>query len=326
MKKIIILFTFILVGCSSKTQKRYVPDSNGNLNSVTVVMSNSLWEGELGEVVRNEIASIYEGLPIDEPQFSLKQIPPKVFEGFARNSRNILWFRKDSLPRFELRQDQFAKPQILVYFSGEDQDIMKEYVLENTKLIQGLFQENERKEKLRRIEKSVANENSLENRFNISLTYPSAYKTVKDTTNFVWIEKPVQKGTLNIVAYSLPMTTSFKEEPLETIVRMRDSIGELYIPGRLRNTHMVTEKEYLPYLFKTTLNEKEAFLTKGMWAVNKRDYMAGPFVNYTIKDTVNKRWMVIEGFTFAPSVAKRDYMFELNTILSTFSEKQEEKN
>ena len=46
--------------------------------------------------------------------------------------------------------------------------------------------------------------------------------------------------------------------------------------------------------------------------------MAGPFVNYMINDSVQKRIIVIEGFAFAPSVSKRDYMFELNTILSTF--------
>lgn len=320
MKKIFFLF-FIISGCfSKKKQPHYLPNSNGNLNSITVVMSNIQWEGDLGGVVREKIASIYEGLPMDEPRFSLNQISPKIFDGFARNSRNILWFRKDSLAKFELRQDQFARPQIVAYFSGEDQDIMKEYVLENTKLIQQLFQENERKEKLRRIEKSVTNENSLESRFNISLTYPSAYKTVKDTTNFIWIEKPIRKGTLNIIVYSLPITTSFNEKSLTKIIKMRDSIGKIYIPGRLPKTYMITEKEYLPYFFKTTLDKKETFLTKGMWAVSGKDYMAGPFVNYLIKDTINKRWMVIEGFAFAPSQSKRDYMFELNTVLSSFRE------
>ena len=53
-----------------------------------------------------------------------------------------------------------------------------------------------------------------------------------------------------------------------------------------------------------------------MWEV-KRDYMAGPFVNYMVEDTLNKRWLVVEGFAFAPSVSKRDYMFELNSILSS---------
>ena len=45
--------------------------------------------------------------------------------------------------------------------------------------------------------------------------------------------------------------------------------------------------------------------------------MAGPYVNYIIKDTLNKRNIVIEGFSFAPSESKRDYMFELNTIITT---------
>ena len=65
------------------------------------------------------------------------------------------------------------------------------------------------------------------------------------------------------------------------------------------------------------LNGKQDYLTKGTWEV-KNDFMAGPFVNYMISDTINKRIIVLEGFAFAPSVSKREYMFELNTILNTF--------
>ena len=51
--------------------------------------------------------------------------------------------------------------------------------------------------------------------------------------------------------------------------------------------------------------------------------MAGPFVQYIVEDTAQGRWVVVEGFCFAPSVSKRDAMFELQTILSstTFLEK-----
>ena len=45
--------------------------------------------------------------------------------------------------------------------------------------------------------------------------------------------------------------------------------------------------------------------------------MAGPFVNYISRIALTEKWMVIEGFTFAPSMNKRDYMFELNTIITT---------
>jgi hypothetical protein len=46
--------------------------------------------------------------------------------------------------------------------------------------------------------------------------------------------------------------------------------------------------------------------------------MAGPFVNYAIKDSITDKWIVLEGFAFAPSANKREYMFELNSILTSF--------
>ena len=47
--------------------------------------------------------------------------------------------------------------------------------------------------------------------------------------------------------------------------------------------------------------------------------MGGPFVNYLLKDEKSNQWIVVEGFAFAPSVSKREFMFELNSILSTIS-------
>ena len=51
------------------------------------------------------------------------------------------------------------------------------------------------------------------------------------------------------------------------------------------------------------MNNLEAILTKGTWEV-QNDFMAGPYVNYIIKDTLNKRNIVIEGFSLHPQRAK----------------------
>ena len=316
MKKLGFFCSLLLLfSCDTKKQQAFVPDSSGNINHLTVVMKKSQWNGVLGETVRNEIATAYEGLPLDEPRFSLRHLVPSAFTGFGRHGRNIIWCRKDSLNRFQLIQNQYARPQILAIAQGEDDEVMAEYIRENAALLIGTFQENERKEKIRRIKKSRAKDKDLQQKFGIELTYPSAYSTVKDSMNFIWIEKPVQKGSVNIIAYSLPKN-AFAKPSLKRVIAIRDSIGKDHIPGRLPNTHMITEAAYLPYFYKTTLAGQKAYLTKGMWEV-KSDYMAGPFVNYMIQDSVSKNWMVIEGFAFAPSISKRDYMFELNSILST---------
>lgn len=320
MKKINLLFFVLAVslGCQNKTNKdlAFVPESSGNLNHITVVMPERDWKGELGALVREELQQIYEGLPVDEPQYSINYLNPKTFTGFARQSRNVVWFQKGENPAFQLAQNQFARPQILANVSGEDSEIQGFLFQENATLLRQTFAENERKEKMRRIRKSLTTEETLPNRFGFTLEYPSAYETVKDTANFVWIQKPMRKGHLNLIAYTLE-PEALSEQFNGQILDLRDSIGKRYIPGRLKGSYFITERAFRPYYYKTKLEGSTTFLTKGTWEV-ANDFMAGPFVNYAIKDSLTKKWIVIEGFAFAPSASKRDYMFELNSILTSF--------
>lgn len=273
------------------------------------------WNGKLGQKVRDEIGSVYEGLPVDEPQFSLKYMNPDIFTGFARQSRNIIWFQKDSISRFQLAKDQFAKPQIVCLITGEDPDSQGFYLEENSTLLKQTILENERKEKIRRINKSLTNETNLKDRFGYNLKYPSAYITVKDTKNFIWIQKEVQKGHLNIISYNLPKN-ALEGNLSNKILNIRDSIGKLYVPGRLPGSYLITERAYRPHFYKTSIDGNKGYLTKGTWEV-ANDFMAGPFINYMLYNEKLKKWIVIEGFAFAPSISKRDYMFELNTIITT---------
>ena len=156
MKNVFLfLIVFVVFSCENKPQQAFVPDSSGNINHLTVVMNKKAWQGALGETVRNQIATVYEGLPLDEPRFSLRYFEPEAFTGFGRHGRNILWFRTSAENKFQLVQNQFARPQILAIVQGEDQEVMGEYIKENASLLIRSFQENERKEKIRRIKKSL---------------------------------------------------------------------------------------------------------------------------------------------------------------------------
>ena len=312
---LIILLTF---SCNDNPNisDAFVPQSSGKINHVTVVMPEKDWNNLLGEQVRNSMELIFEGLPLDEPQYSLVYMNPKAFSGFARQNRNILLFQKDTLVGLQLLKNKYARPQILAKINGPDAEVQGFYLEENAALIRQTIGENERIEKLRRIKKSPTTEKTLSRQLGISLIYPSAYKTVKDTTNFVWVQKPIRKGHLNIIAYNLPENV-LKGKFNERILNIRDSIGKLYVPGRLKGSYLITERAFKPYFYKTKLNGKMSYLTKGTWEV-ANDFMAGPFVNYMIHDTDQKKWIVLEGFVFAPSISKREYMFELNTIISTF--------
>jgi hypothetical protein len=103
------------------------------------------------------------------------------------------------------------------------------------------------------------------------------------------------------------------------IVKMRDSIGEKYIPGPdipNKTTYMVTEKAFAPYVFPAEISGLKAVEARGIWEIQNYP-MAGPFLTYIINDKSNNRKLILEGFTFAPATNKRDYMFELEAILKT---------
>ena len=313
---IALLICILFTSCQSNGSKAYVPESNGNINSLTIVMGKNAWGGNLGKSIKASLMEPYEGLPFDEPKYDLYHLEPSLFSGFARSGRNILVFNRDTTDQgFRLIRNLWARPQITAIITGEDQDVMNFYFEENKSLLMRSISENERLEKIRRMSKSLNSDSQLIDRYGINLTFPDAYETVKDTANFVWIEKQVVKGHLNIIAYTLPYEIDLKKIE-ERIPKIRDSIGELYIPGRVPGSYMITERAYLPYYYKTKVNNLDAILTKGTWEV-QNDFMAGPYVNYIIKDTINKRNIVLEGFSFAPSESKRDYMFELNTIITT---------
>mgnify|MGYP001314414743 FL=1 len=315
----IFFLILIFISCDFKNKDlKFLPESNGNIKNITVIIEDKDKNGNIGNSIRENFQKPFEGLPFDEPEFTLNYMIPKAFKGFFRNSRNIIIVERSSdNAQKKVIKDVYAKPQIVAIFSGKDENKIIDLIKKESQYLVRLFNQNEFKEKKRRILKDLHNEKNLYKKFNVSLTYPSAYKTVKDTSNFIWIEKKITNGSLNIILYSLPMLNDFKNFP-QKILNIRDSIGKIYVPGRLDGSYMITERAYRPFYYKSEMSGQELYITKGTWEV-KNDFMAGPFLNYSIKDSVNKRWIIAEGFTFAPSKSKRDYMFELETILKSIT-------
>ncbi len=120
---------------------------------------------------------------------------------------------------------------------------------------------------------------------------------------------------MELISYTVPITSK-DDTNGNNLVAIRNAIGEKHIPGQIEGSYMITEEAYTPHIFEVTLNEKKAFEMRGKWEV-KGVYMAGPFLSYTVVDTIHNRLVVVEGLTYAPSINKRDYMFELEAVLKT---------
>ena len=314
MKLRVLLLILTVFGCK-RTSTPLVKPSSGNINTISVVMPNLLWETEVGDAVRAAFAFPTEGLPQQEPLFDLRQMPPEVFTGFARSSRTILWVGFGNEVVIRTDKNSYARPQQMAVLSAPDTETLVEIILSQSTSIIKSFKQGEIAERQRRIGKSILKHNALKERFGINLTLPSAYSVFKEDENTVWFQREIQKGHVNLLVYELPKDTPIDwENPLQDVIRVRDSVGKAFVPGRLEGTHLITEEAYKPYVYYTKIGGLPAIETRGTWEV-KGDFMAGPFVQYLLHDEATNRHLVLEGFVFAPSTAKRDYIFETEAII-----------
>jgi hypothetical protein len=316
------VFSFLLIiilfySCGDTNEQRYVSASSGNINSVVVVADNLLWENNVGEAVRDILAAPVEGLSKPEPRFSMSQMPPAVFTGFAQKNRTVLKIVKGEEAATKIATDAYARPQTMVVISGQTNAEIIEQINLNAEKIIDAFNKTEITERQRRTSKSLFNDSKLKESLGVSLKFPTAYRIAKAEDNFFWIRRDIETGNVDLMVYEVPLSSIRKgDSAVVDVVRVRDSVGKIHIEGALENTYMSTEPAFTPFINDYILDNKPSYETRGIWDL-KNAYMSGPFLNYAIEDKVNNRYIIIEGYVFAPSIAKRDYVFELESIIKT---------
>ncbi len=310
----------LFIACDeSNPDKVYKPQSSGNINNLSVVIANDLWDSSVGESIRSTIGAPLYGLPQDEPQFSLQHIPTAVFSGFVKNTRLVLKVQKGKVAATKFYKNPYASPQRMVLVSGmNNQEIIDQFITNQDK-IKNAFKTQEIEEKQRRIKKSLFNSSAITKQLGINIQFPSIYRIASQSDDFFWIRRDIKTGTVNMLLYTLPYDEDMTKEDLaKHVIKTRDSIGKRHIPGPVEGSYMTTEKAYTPFFGDTKVANLTSFETKSVWQV-KDAFMSGPFINYWIEDKANSRYLIAEGFVFAPSVGKRDYIFELEAIIRSIA-------
>ena len=317
MKKI-ILFALILITVAScqSDGKVVLKNSMGRINSLVIVVDNSQWLGKPGDALREIIGAPVLGLPQEENQFSVTQTPVSAFKTIFQTSRNLLLVGYGDEDTYKVKKDIYATPQVVMTILGKDEASLLAQIEKHKKDIIQVFKKADIEVYQKKLAQSLLRNDTIKTlkKLNVDIAIPSDYRRVDDTGDFLWFRKHIEKGDMNIIAYELPLKEGTAIE--NSIAAERDTIGKKYIPGPTDGSYMITEAAYSPHIIPTEMNKLSAYETRGKWEV-KNDFMAGPFLNYTIVDKANNRLLVFEGFTYAPNAEKRDYMFELEAIIKT---------
>lgn len=331
MKKIITLFAFILlIACDGKkgTKKEDLsylnPESTGRINHIIVVVDDRDWKGKIGNAFKELIEDPIVGLPQPEFQFNISTVPPQAFNKMFKNSRNLLVLQLADKEIFRVTKDKYATPQTIVEIKAPTKEALVALIAKKGPTMVNVFKNEDLKtvQKEHRTERSKLKIKALSG-LRTSMVIPQKYRKVMDTLgSFMWLRSHIAGGiangdqTNNIIAYEAPMFDE-KKSLVAQIIKNRDSIGKAYIRGdQVDKMYMITEAARHPVVKEVMIDGKKAYETRGTWEVFGA-YNAGPFLNYSIIDEKNNRVLVVEGFNYAPSVKKRDFMFELEAILKT---------
>ncbi|WKD85455.1 hypothetical protein KCTC32516_00796 [Polaribacter huanghezhanensis] len=317
----IIALLLFFTSCKNPKDTFVLSSSVGQSNQLLVVTDASDWSGKVGDNLREFLGKLVVGLPQPETTFSVTQIAPKGFGSMMNKYRNILFVQIAENESFRVQKDFYARPQTLVYVTAKDKEGLNEQLDKHKKEIVKIFRDSEIKHIQQRFyskKVDVSKYKTLE-KLGLSLIIPTDFRTVEDTGDFLWLRQRIMSGiargdgTSNILVYSVPLTEEFDFDVNNEIIKNRNAIGEEYIPGSKEGMYMITEAAFTPQTLNAVIDNKKAFETRGKWEV-KNDFMAGPFLNYTVVDKKNNRLIVFEGFTYAPSVDKRDFIFDLEAI------------
>ena len=286
MKKLAVLIVLVctILSCNegTKQNQRMVPKSSGNLYNVSVVVDNELWNGNVGDAIRDVLTTVVPGLPQPEPMFDINQIPPQVFSGFAAKNRIVLKIEKSDKSEIKIATDAYAQPQKVIVVSGSNDTKLIEVLKDNKDKILDTFKNQEIEARQALTNNSLHTNNNIEKKLGISIKFPSIYRIAKEDGDFFWVRKNLTTGTNNFMVYQVPLDAIDKEGDItQQIITIRDSVGKKYIPGPIDGSYMKTEEAYTPFLFTTIIDNKPTYEVRSTWDI-EGTYNAGPFVNYMV--------------------------------------------
>lgn len=324
MKKILFLVLILLtvVGCKNKNEKKFIRDSAGNPFEMFAVMPKGLWDGALGDTVRNSLMKNVEMINFEEPALDVLYLSPEGFKGLALEHRNVLIARYGSeYNKAEVisERNKYVQPQLYVIFQAPNQKELLALVEQKIDSVRNVFDKEENARFAAKVSKkgAVAVQDSIRKIFGLTMAVPSGTKVrniIKDSS-FLWSSYEMPESSQGLIIYSYP----YKGEPFTSanIVKERNKFVK-FVPGALKNSFMSTSDYMEPVVKELVINGRKWYETRGFWRV-EGDFMGGPFVSYSTVDPANNRVLVIDSYVYSPNPAKgqRNYIKQMESLVNT---------
>lgn len=322
ISSIALAFLCLIVITSCDTENSTKPSSKGSPSEIIVVVEDNLWQTSLADTVKGYFASDRPGLPQPEPLYKLVQIDLEEFDNLFETHRNVFTMAIDSSlkdAKYETAYNVWAVPQRVVKITAPTIELLKSSFAEHSREIFNLFENAE----IERIQKSFSKSLNIKaseaigKKFNLDMDIPGDYYIAKNENNFIWLRREANTMSQGLLIYSYPYTDTLAFSQ-KKIVSVRNQYTSVYVPGPSDSSFMIVADQFVkPVSRMLTIKKELAVETRGLWEVEK-DFMGGPFINYTFVDSKNNMVISLDGYVYAPNQDKANLLRQIQAILLSF--------
>ena len=312
----IIMCICLLASCSSGNEKKSAV--KGKVQSAPyelLVVANKDWlKTEAGQKLVEIVEAPISGLPQREGNFRVTYVNPEAFKGVFQFYANILVVKVDMKheeSRMTLEKDLYARPQVVEGLYAPTDWAFVRLLEAHKKDILRHFNENEFARERKFLEKNYngAVMAQVKKQFGVSINVPQDVDDMKIGENFLWASASKKDFQQNVCIYTLPWSNNLSFEDV------RDSVMKVNIPGDREDQWMETDRRTVMI---DDITRTDLLVVRGLWDM-RNDAMGGPFVSYCYVDTIRNRFLIVEGFVFAPDKKKRPIIRQLEAALQTMT-------
>lgn len=329
MKRLTILAalaTMIFASCNNVREKM-LPQISGQAGEVVIVIEDQIWKSTTDTII-NILKADVPGLPQSEPMFDVVRIPNSAFTEIFQRHRNIISCRiaADSAASIKVASDIWATPQTVIQIVAPSAQAFEQLFSDNREKIVGLLLKAEQDRIIKNYstfpERQVMDK--LAKATGVTMTIPKGYTFDMDTTcilngdtcHFVWISHETPEISQGLFVYYYDYTDSLMLTR-DRLMAMRDLMCKRFVGGPSDGSYMTTVAFEDVTTFRS-FNRRGQYTAelRGLWETHG-DFMGGPFVSLTQYDAKCGRIVTVDGYVYAGKKDKRNYMRQVEAIMST---------
>lgn len=322
--------------------------AHGKINQVLVVADSSLWKGMPGDSFFYYFTAPYILLPQPEPIFDVIHMTPEELadKSVKKEFRTIVFLANledessvtTRIVRSDLGnekiaeikqgkgynttvgQDKWAKSQLLFYISGFGEKKLVENITKNFPAIAKRINEKDA-ETVEATAYQAGRNADLEaqvlKQYGIQMKIPGGFREARydKSNNTLWLRSDDRDIIANLLITKVPYENK-EQLTQEGFKEIRNKMGKL-ITTRQPYSYMRVNDVDLPlFVENKQLNGTYVVEARGIWDI-VNDFMGGPFISRLMLNSKTNELVMVDGFIYAPSKDKRNYMQEMESIIST---------